>query len=203
VSPITDPTPADRVYKRLEPIAHGDEDTGYMLYGLVEALTLPQDPLEEIVREDDTHPAWTRAVDPYEVPLWALPWLANLVGVEWAGASSEALRTKTIERPNYRRGTVPAIRSAAQTTLTGTKTVFVGARDGGSPWRMSIGTLATETPNPAWTLAAILSEKPAGTILEALVDLADWTYLAIWASYQDIAEVDATFATYTDLTAGP
>jgi hypothetical protein len=200
--PISDATPADRVYSRLEPIAYGDEDAGYPLYGLVEALTLPQDALEEIVREDDTHPAWARAVDPYEAPLWVLQWLGALVGVEWTGPSSEALRTKVLERSNFRRGTPTAITSAAQTTLTGTKTVFIGARDGGSPWRMTVGTLGTETPDAAATTLAILQEKPAGVVLEALVDLDDWTYLAIWATYASYTTLNAAFATYTALAAG-
>jgi hypothetical protein len=199
---VVDPTAADRIYNRLTPLADGDEAAGYPLYGLVEALTLPQDPLEEIVREDDTHPAWTRAVDPNEAPLWVLPWLAQLVGVEWQGPSSEALRTKTLERPRYRRGTPSAIRSAAQTTLTGTRTVFIGARPYGSPWRLSVGTLGSETPNAALTTRAILDEKPAGVILETLVDLAVWTYLAIWATYASYTTLNAHFATYTALNAG-
>jgi hypothetical protein len=167
---IVPPTPADRVYSRLEPIAHGDEEAGYPLYGLVEALTSPQDPLEEIVREDDTHPAWARAVDPYEAPLWVLPWLAALVGVEWAAEPSEALRTKIIERPNYRRGTVPAIRSAVQATLTGTKTVRIAARVNDSPWRMTVITSPGETPDSAWTLSALLTEKPAGIVQTFITD---------------------------------
>jgi hypothetical protein len=195
---ILDPTAADRIYSRLTPIADGDEAAGYPLYGLVEALTLPQDPLEEIVREDDTHPAWTRAVDPNEAPLWVLPWLAQLVGVEWNGPSSEALRTKTLERPRYRRGTVGAIRSSVGATLTGTKTVRIAPRVTGNPWQILVLTFPAETPSPSQSLAALLEEKPAGVV---------YTFVVTDAGYIDegtelIDSVAATIdtATLADIT---
>lgn len=167
---LVDPGPASRVYSRLIPIAVGDEGTGYMLYGLVEALTMPLEPLEEIIREDDTHPAWTRPVDPHEAPLWVLPWLQGIAGVEWTGPSNEQLRTKIIERPRYRRGTTGAIRSAAQTTLTGTKTLRIADRVNDSVWLLTVITSPGETPDSDQTLAAILLEKPAGVRLTYIVD---------------------------------
>jgi hypothetical protein len=80
--------------------------------------------------------------------------------------------------------------------------VFIGARPYGSPWRLSVGTLGSETPNAALTTRAILDEKPAGVILETLVDLAVWTYLAIWATYASYTALNAAFPTYTALNAG-
>jgi hypothetical protein len=57
-------------------------------------------------------------------------------------------------------------------------------------------------PERGLTTRAILDEKPAGVILETLVDLAAWTYLKIWATYASYTALNAAFPTYTALNAG-
>src|SRR3954468_8875157 len=124
---------ADRVYGRCLPIAHDDEPAGWPLYALCEALTLPMEPLEDIIRGDDQYGPFERALDVNEEPLWVLPWLACLVGVVWRSPSSERRPSLIRTRPHHRRGTVPAIRAAVQETLIGTRTVLITPRYGGDP----------------------------------------------------------------------
>jgi hypothetical protein len=97
-------------------------------------------------------------------PLWVLPWLANLVGVVWHGAPTEDLRALILDRPAFRRGTTAAIVEAARATLTGSRYVFVVERDT-SPWRLTVVTLSSETPDAAETYRQMLRQKPFGIVL--------------------------------------
>jgi hypothetical protein len=100
-------------------------------------------------------------VDPASAPVWSLPWLAALVGIEWRGNATEELRSLIIDRPRYKRGTNAYIRAAAQSTLLGTKSVFLSPRLNGNPWLLSVTTLPAETPDPAATDRSVRAAIPA------------------------------------------
>lgn len=111
-------------------------------------------------------PGWAILFDPDECPEEWLPWTAQLVGVRVIeGESTAEFRSRIKDRPRWRRGTVAALTSEIQTTLTGAKTVYINERSGGA-YRLSVATIDTETPDPDATLAAILRQKPAGIVLE-------------------------------------
>jgi hypothetical protein len=137
-----------------------------MLRAVSDALLSPLDPLDEIVHGDEggDHPPFALAVHAEHAPLWVLPWLANLVGVVWHGAPTEDLRALILDRPAFRRGTTAAIVEAARATLTGSQYVFVVERDT-SPWRLTVVTLASETPDAAETYRQMLRQKPFGLVL--------------------------------------
>ena len=126
----------------------------------------PLGPLEAVLRGDEAgvYDPWALAVFAADAPLWVLPWLAQIVGVEWYGAPTEELRSQILDRPAYRRGTTSAIVEAARSTLTGTQKIFTVERDT-SPWRLTVVTLTSETPNPAETLRQMLRQKPFGIVL--------------------------------------
>lgn len=157
---------SDRLYRRMAPIAFSDEEAGTPLAFVCEALALPLDALEDLVRGDAAgiHPPWALAVHAEHAPLWVLPWLAQLAGVSWGGSATEELRAKILDRPAFRRGTTDAIVQAAKTTLTGTKDVHVIERDT-SAWRLTVITRTSETPDAAATLRAMLEQKPFGIVL--------------------------------------
>src|SRR3954468_15507441 len=67
---------AGRIYARWLPLHAGDADAGYPLGALAEALAVPLNPVDELVRESDTHPAWGTLWDVTAAPVWLLPWLA-------------------------------------------------------------------------------------------------------------------------------
>lgn len=131
-----------------------------VLLAFCEAIMAPIGPMEEVIRGDDTHDPYERAVDVGNAPLWVLPWLACIVGIEWHGPATEDLRSLLIERPRYRRGTIASIRAAAQQTLTGTKTVDISNRFDDNPWLIRVTTLPSETPDPETTEKVVLSEIP-------------------------------------------
>jgi hypothetical protein len=66
--------------------------------------------------------------------------------------------------------------AAAKRTLTGDDPFILIIERNGSPYRIGAVTRTTQTPDPAVTLAALLSQKPAGLILthtvsdDALID---------------------------------
>lgn len=143
-----------------------------LLLALVDTLTAPAAPLEEIVRGDEANQPFERAVDVDLAPLWVLPWLACMVGVEWRGGTSEALRALIRDRPRYRRGTNAAIEAEVRQTLLDpdTATVTVQSRVGDDPFVMNVITIPAETPDPAATLAAINRVKPAFVLIANLVE---------------------------------
>jgi hypothetical protein len=159
---------SERIYRRLAPVAWDDPPAGptTALGAVCEVIALPADALEDLVRGDiaGDHPPWALAVHALHAPLWVLPWIANLVGVEWQGPPSEALRALVLDRPSYRRGTTAAMMEAMKTALTGTKFVFPIERDT-SPWRTTLLTLTSETPDPAEALRLALTQKPFGLVL--------------------------------------
>jgi hypothetical protein len=194
------PAAAERVYTRCLPITDGDEVAGFPLFMLADVLTAGSQALEHVVREDGAWPAWARVVDADAAPLWALPWLASLVGVEWNGEPTEALRVLIKERPRWKRGTPKAARAAARATMSMTATdadVRVLARAGG-PWDDTIVITASKAPDQTATTAALLEEKPAGrrwTIAytdEPTIDEMARTIDAITAQIDNLTLADVT-----------
>lgn len=153
-----------------------------LLLALCDALTYPAAAMEEIVRGDEDNTPFERAVDVDLAPLWVLPWLACLVGVEWRGPATEELRAKIRDRPRYRRGTDAAISAEVKTTLTGTQSVTVVSRVEDNPFLMNVFTLPAETPDSAATFRAMQRTKPAFVLIANLV--------------QDVVTIDAD----TDIT---
>lgn len=77
----------------------------------------------------------------------------------------EAYARDAIKRQGGRqRGTLDAQRSAVEDTLVGTRYVNLLERVGGDPYAMTLVTRISETPKPLDTLAAWLTQKPAGIV---------------------------------------
>jgi hypothetical protein len=80
---------------------------------------------------------------------------------EWAAYARDAIKRQGGEN----RGTPDAILSAAGDTLTGTRTMRLLERAGGNAYALDLVTRPSETPDPDATLAAALTQKPAGDSL--------------------------------------
>jgi P2-related tail formation protein len=149
---------------------------------------------------------WTIVFDVDNCPDYALPYLAQYVGVRIIQGSSVASQRQQIRRPTRQdRGTVYAIREAVMALLTGNKSVVVRERDGLShadnAWRLTVITLTSETPDVQAVHDAIVSVKPAGIVLNYENVLGqDWdsvdrryaTWAAVKAANFDWAEVKIT-----------
>lgn len=151
--------------------------------------------LPGLVRDTDDGPGWSVLLDPERAPEWALPWLAQFAGVTLTpGVSVAQQRAEISSPPSFRRGTVGAMRAAAQIFLTGLQRVTIIEQDGG-PYLATALTYSAETPNPDSVERALLSQKPAGIILTYVV-VDGWLIVELEAAYSGmtIADVEGDFA---------
>jgi hypothetical protein len=148
----------------LEPMFYADLQNNNSLNIYLSGLS---DPLFQDVEDwasdtDDGKPGYSILIDITRTPDEALPWLAQFVGAKLTvGLSPDQQRQQIIGLGNWKRGTVAALQAAPLQYLTGTQTVVVHERDT-SPYHFLVYTLASETPNSAAVLAALLANKPAG-----------------------------------------
>lgn len=132
-------------------------------------------------------------VDPTTADAAWLPWLAQLVGVKFDYLLTEQQKRDRISTAigGVQAGTKAAIIQAAQTALTGTKTVYVysfsnaGGIGAGTQWEVLLLTLAAETASDVIVAVTNAGAKPAG------VKLYHVTYGATWTT------VEATLPTWT------
>lgn len=151
---------ADRVLAGLGPTFTAQ--AGPLLADLVGALVSEIEATDELLQ-----PAvggWAGAFDLTTTP--DPTWLGRLTGTPLPGGLTLAeQRAYILARPNWRRGTPAALLAAVAATLTGTRNVEITERDG-SPWQLTIHTFEAETPDPDASLAAALTQKPVGIVLD-------------------------------------
>lgn len=163
VAPDTVPPLVREAWEALGPWARADEGV-HDLLGLVDAIMGQIVEIDGIIRDSDTHVGWGRLLDVDVAPVWALPWLAQFVGVTPIfGLDEASQRLRIKEAAGFHRGSVKAIKAAAGQYLTGTRRVELYERDG-SPWRFRIRTYESETPNPQAVKDAVEALKPAGLV---------------------------------------
>ena len=185
---------AERTYDGLEPLAVFDEANGWSLLILVNALGTMFQLVEELVRDTAEGPGWSMLMDVDRCPDIALPWLGQFAGVRLLpGSTPDEQRTRIKSTDGFKRGTPAALTAAAKATLTGSQTVVLRERysapqvpDPDGAYYLYVATYTVETPNPAATQQALLSQKPAGIVL---------VYTAITGQdYQTVKNTTATYA---------
>jgi len=129
-----------------------------------------------------------------------LGWLGWLVGIDTTSIGAPYVRAAvTAAITTQRRGSIGAMRDAIKRTLTGGQSVRIYVNvTGTDPWVINVITTTSQTPDEAATLAAAMSEKPAGAVLDLTVTEGS-IYLEIAADFDTYGELAATFDTYTEL----
>lgn len=159
-----------RLYDRLAPVATYDPENGNIVRAIAEVLAEPQELVDQVARDTDTHLAWQAALDPDVTPDEFLPWLAQFAGTQLLPSdTAEQQRERIKSAAGFHRGTPRAIREEVQLTLTGTKFVNLLQRVGGDMWAITVVTRTTETPDPAATERAARAQKPAGMLMTFVV----------------------------------
>lgn len=159
---------AELLYGRLWPQTIEDALNEWHLLLFCEALagTLFEKVRSYVSSTDDMQ-GWSIIFNVNTCPPEALPYLAQFVGVHFEDSLTVAQqRAKIIERPAFKRGTVGAVLAASKQHLTGSKFVFMEERFEGKAYRLFIRTFTAHTPEPAQTLLDILTQKPAGIVLD-------------------------------------
>lgn len=195
---------AESVYDALRPFQRDDEAEGYRLAEYLQALALLVDEPADLARDaDDGTPGWAGLFNPQAVPARYLRYLAMFPGVELPRAMSEAeQRARISSTDGQRRGTVAAMVEAARANLTGSQTIIVTERHGGSRWRLAFATFAAETPDAAAVVAAIGSQKPAGyKFTHTVIDAA--TFDVLRDTHTDFNDVTGTFASFDEIRTNP
>lgn len=189
----------ERLRERTAPLAPTDATHGWAHAHLCEAIMVMAAEVGAIYDPPDPIPPTAPLLDPTLCPDWALPWLAQLVGVQLpASATPEQARELTTNVAGWKRGTPAALRAAAGMYLTGNKAVYFRERDQGDPYALEVVTLQGETPDPAATLAALIAQKPAGIVLRyRTVTGQDWQ--AVKDSGRTWRQVRDHYATWRDL----
>jgi tail protein P2 I len=190
---------ADDLYDAVLPLAWQDAEVGFHLAYLCGALGVMFQAVADVARDTDDGPGWSAVVDVNRCPDPWLAWLAQFVGVSLVpGTTPAEQRARILSTDGFKRGTVAAMRSAAQLHLIGARSVIFTERFEDDAYVLAIRTLAAETPDAAQTRADILSQKPAGIVLD--YDTLDGqTYDAVRVTLGDYAEVRDTYATYEDM----
>lgn len=183
------------------PIAQEDGSLNWDLLLWLETFGIWLQRVDDYIRDTDDGPGWSLVVDVDRCPEEALPYLAQFAGVSLVGVSDPvAQRDKVRDRPNLKRGRPASILSAAQTHLTGAKTVLMQERFDDNAYQLLIRTFADETPDEAVTLADILTQKPGGIVLDydTLAGTSpSWALLT--ATYANWTAVSTAFSTWQEV----
>lgn len=191
-------TAGDELYAALEPLHLDDQARGYPLRSLCRSIGYMLQPVDDLARDTDQGPGWTRVLNADLAPREALPWLGQFLGVRVsAGAPAPVQRVEIKTAAGFRRGSVRAIREAAQAWLEGERRVLIRERDG-SAYRLVVITYEAETPYPHAVEAAIRAQKPAGISLDYVVQSGQ-DYQTLEEGHDDYADVAASYTSYDDV----
>jgi hypothetical protein len=167
MTPTVGPFATD-IYNEVISLAAADEANGWALLHYLDALGSSLfDEIEGYARDSaDGDPGWSILLDLNRAPNIGLQWLGQFVGVKVPLVVLDAYARQLIRNKHgFSRGTPAAIIDAAQTTLTGLQEVLMQERYTGDAYQLWVATRTSQTPDSAKTLAAIMTEKPAGIVL--------------------------------------
>ena len=201
-TPRTEAQVEEYVY-RLLPDYIRDADAGTLATFLGKATASGMGPALRLADQGDPDTSVTGTAElanPAAAPRTWLSWLAWLVGIDLTGIPDAERRTAiSLSSSLQRRGSKRSIIRATQRTLTGSKSCRVywnlSTTD---PYLITVVTLTAQTPDGVDTLAAALTEKPAGIDLE-LQTVTGAIYDELAAEYADYDAVAAAFTDYDDL----
>jgi len=196
----------ERLRERTQPLQPNDELYGWTHAILCEALAQPYLQVIELIDPPEPYPPWGPLFDLDACPDWALPWLAQVVGIRLPAGTTREQAVRIIrEAAGHNVGTVNAIRVSLQATLVSSHppappTVYFRERDG-SAYRLEVVTLDPETPDPALTRAVLEAVIPGGLVLDYR-SIEGWDYQAmtdLYAPAGTYADLSSDYATYRDL----
>ena len=207
---MTDPPIATEVgqdlYAALEPLTYADASLGWPLAKYLSSIGLILDEVAQLVRSDDAgHDGWPAFADPTRCPDDFLYTLA-----QWAGVTHPRRMTTTALRdligphaPGVWRGTKAAILAGVRRYLAEPDgLLYFEERADGNPYKLRIFTYDFDTLDQAAIEVELLNVVPAGLIVNYEVrEGATWAQLH--AAQPNWAAVNATYATWRDVTLSP
>jgi Phage tail protein (Tail_P2_I) len=181
---------AAELYRSLLPLAYAEEHVDNALATYLGAFGSMFQEIDELVRDSDSGPGYSILFDVARCPSKALPWLGQFVGVAVDPARSDADQRQQIrDEAGMKRGTPGAIAAAAAPTLVGTRSVMFYERDPDA-YSFKVRTFNDETPDRNATYAALLTQKPAGLLMDYAA-IPRWTWRTLrdsFATWQDVID---------------
>jgi hypothetical protein len=206
-SPPLPPAPEDAselwelLYSSLGFHVEDDEAQGFALRKFCESLCAPMQSVYDLVREREGQAGWAIVFDVDNCPAYALPYLAQYVGVQITPEmSEEQIRDEIREPTGWKRGQPESIRIAARRTLTGEDPLVILRARTPEVGRTFVRTLTANTPDPTRTEAVIRAALPAWEVLDyAAIEGVVFDDLtgSEFTTFEDVA---AAFPTFRDLT---
>lgn len=194
----------EQVYRLLPDYVRGADENTWQLLEYLDGAANGMRPAVDFltIADPDTSVSGTcEMVNPTAAPRAFLAWLGGLIGVDTSTIADAYVREALGNASTaQRRGSVASLSVAVQRTLVGSQYVRVFTNVGGAnPYRITVVTLTSETPDVAATLLAAEAEKPAGMEIELqLVSGSTWNLVE--ANYADWDAVTAAHPSWDDLT---
>lgn len=195
-------------YLRVDPISDA------LLEGLVRGLLDPAERLSLVAHGDGGAIApWQIITDPSVAQLWSLPhasqWTGGVPPRRAAGETDDdylaRARAEVVSPRGMRRGSSPALAATAQPYLTGTKTVRIAQRLGGSVWEVGVLVFEAEVIDIDELTAAVNDPDVITAGMRAAVDYLPtdfvWTIAELESTYigRTILDLESDYATVLDL----
>jgi hypothetical protein len=197
-------TAGQRLYDSVAPLMKQDAANGNVGAILCGAFATMLDPVVAVVSDgqDGNLPGWAPAFDPVGNPVW-LDWMGQFVGVERPSGVNDAGMSQLVQHPTgFNRGSVEAMTTAVQATLTGTKTVLINTRVGAAPFSMTVATFTIATPNSQATLLALQNQMPAWMQF-TYSTVTGGTYAILAVSHSSYTLMEAAHTHYSDIPVNP
>lgn len=186
---------AERLYAQMEPYSADDATNDWALLSFLGTQSALSEEIDEYASDGPNGEAgWSIVVDLDRAPTKALPWLGQFIGVSVDATLDDASQRQQIrDTGGWQRGSPGALAAAPLPYLTGSKTVVFRERDPAAcpsfpAYGLTVITYTSETPDSSKVLAALLTQKPAGIVLNYVV-----------RSGQDYQSLYNNFATYQDI----
>lgn len=197
---------AQDAYDQIKIAQPEDELLGWPLANYIGALSdILFQPIDDLAKDGENgEPGWSIVLDLDRIPDEGLPYIAQFIGVEFPSALTPAQMRERIETTDgWNRGTKDSIVGALQPYLTGSQTVIFRERRT-SAYTLEVVTYASETPDSAAALAAMMAQKPAGIVLTYNVRTGQ-DYQSMYlnnATYQTLFTNYATYQGVVEATPG-
>lgn len=179
-----------------------DEAQDFALRKFCEALCAPMQPAYDLVREREGSAGWAIVFDADNCPAYALPYLAQFVGVQIVPEMSEEQIRAEIRQPTgWRRGQPESLQIATRRTLTGEDPLVIIHPRTPEVGVTYIRTLLSQTPDPIRTERVLRAVLPAWEVLEyEAIEGVTWADVTASTKWETWANLTADFATWQALT---
>jgi hypothetical protein len=192
----------ERLAERVAPLQPPAVDVqyDYAFGNLCEAMMRMYENVALLVDPGGDWAPWEVLFNVNVCPEWALPWLAQVVGVRLPSTVTGNDARAYIKGLTFEQVGKPAtIKAVIGMYLTGGKQVYFRERDDGDAYMLEVVTIADETPDVAAVLRAIKMSVPAGIVVDYHT-VGGWDYQAMTTEGGPYSDLPTKFSSYRNMS---